>query len=230
MYIDTSIFFGLVAIVIILFVVVFYLLGKSRARSQAVSSGHVLSEAERESEKIVRESVEKAQETLMDAQYIKDDLMQGIESSMRSIAESAIVSFQEETQKTHKRFLELFGDVQEQYKQETQKTVNALEQEAEGEMDEFRRALGQEIVDSQRRADVRADEAYQKVLGELEGYKQKKMAELDTQVKSMIDRVFREVLGRSLTSEDHEKLVVEALTRAKEDGLIGARSYAPVKN
>lgn len=228
MYIAPFIFFALVAICAVLFLVVFALLRRGEVKKEV--PGHVLSDAEREAEAIVREAVEKAQETLADAQYIKGDLMQSIESSMRSIAESAVISFQDETKVAHKQFLELFGEVQNQYKQETQKTVQALEVEAASEMDAFRKQLSAEIIESQRKADLKAEEAYQVVMGELEEYKRKKMEELDTQVKSMVERVFVEVLGKSLTSSEHEKLVIEALDSAKRDGVLGAKEYKALKN
>lgn len=183
-------------------------------------SDEILAAAEQEAEEIVKASVEKAQETLTDASYIKDDLIRSIESSMRSIAESAVVSFQDETKQTHEKFGELYRQIASEYARETQKSVAQLDQEAEGVAEKFRKDLQHEVIASQKKADARAEEAFQVVKNELETYKQQKMKSLDAQIQEMVGRVFQEVLGKSLTGADHTQLVLQALEDAKSEGVL----------
>jgi len=222
MLISPVIFIGLIGVLLTLFGTVVYLayFGTREKRESPVAN-EVLVRAEREAEEIVKEAVEKAHETMTDAQYIKDDLIRSIESSMRSIAESAVVSFQEETQKTHSRFVDLFGEIRDQYKFETQKTVEALEKESARESQNFRDELAKEVVAAQQKADARAEAAYEAVKLELEEYKRQKMSEVDAKINEMVGKVFSEVLGKSLTGDEHAQLVTRALENAKKSGIFG---------
>lgn len=59
----------------------------------------------------------------------------------------------------------------------------------------------------------------QKITKQLEGYQKNRIAEVDDQVRQIILSASREVLGRSISLSEHEKLVREAIERAKKDKL-----------
>ncbi|OGD82970.1 hypothetical protein A3A54_02615 [Candidatus Curtissbacteria bacterium RIFCSPLOWO2_01_FULL_39_62] len=52
---------------------------------------------------------------------------------------------------------------------------------------------------------------------EVAGYKQTKMKEVDQQVRDIVFRAAREVIGRSISFSEHEDLVNKALERAKKE-------------
>jgi len=49
---------------------------------------------------------------------------------------------------------------------------------------------------------------------------QKKLAEIDHKSKEVTKKIIREVLGKSLSEIDHEKLIMSALVKAKSDEIL----------
>lgn len=58
-----------------------------------------------------------------------------------------------------------------------------------------------------------------KAQDEISTYKQNQLEGIDSQVAQIIDRVAPEVLGKSISLDDHEDLVWKALDRAKREGI-----------
>ena len=52
---------------------------------------------------------------------------------------------------------------------------------------------------------------------EVAGYKQTKLNEADQQIRDIVFRAAREVIGRSISFTEHEDLVNKALERAKKE-------------
>lgn len=57
----------------------------------------------------------------------------------------------------------------------------------------------------------------QKTEGEIEGYKKRKLAEIDERVGEVIAEVAKKVVGRAISIVDHQELVMAALKQAKAD-------------
>lgn len=55
--------------------------------------------------------------------------------------------------------------------------------------------------------------------GEIQTYKENQMEGIDAEVQAIIDRVAPEVLGKTISLEDHEQLVWKALEKAKREGI-----------
>lgn len=63
-----------------------------------------------------------------------------------------------------------------------------------------------------------------KALQELENYKQGRMSSFEGEVKDLAHRTALEILGRSISVEEHEQLIWEALDKAKRGGIFKSTS------
>ena len=54
---------------------------------------------------------------------------------------------------------------------------------------------------------------------EIEAYKQARFKEAEAMVTKIVQKVSQEVLNKAINIEDHEKLVVDALEKAKKEGI-----------
>jgi len=67
---------------------------------------------------------------------------------------------------------------------------------------------------------ARLKEEYQKKEKELELYKVEALKKIDDQIYNVIQNISNEVLGKSISLQDHEQLIIDALEKAKKEGAL----------
>ncbi|KKU02757.1 MAG: Ribonuclease Y [Candidatus Amesbacteria bacterium GW2011_GWB1_47_26] len=87
-----------------------------------------------------------------------------------------------------------------------------LDRVEEKEMREFKKTLGQTTAGVMRQ---KVDEEIMAAQAQIEGYKVKKMQEVDAQAQEMVRQVTRAVLGKALDTSKHTALITAALEEAK---------------
>lgn len=63
------------------------------------------------------------------------------------------------------------------------------------------------------------DKTYESLELNLESYKKMRMAQIDSAIFDIVEVVTRKVLSKEITPEEHEKLVIKALTEAKKQNV-----------
>lgn len=63
----------------------------------------------------------------------------------------------------------------------------------------------------------KAEEDYSKVKKELEEYKGERLKKIDENIYNLLLDVSKETIGKALTFEDHQELILEALDKAKKE-------------
>ncbi len=82
-------------------------------------------------------------------------------------------------------------------------------------IDNFRVTLSKEIEKAQQDANKSIKEAYEKAAEEVNKYKEDRMKQVDSSILSIVKDVTEKVLSKSVSTEEHEKLVQKALEEAK---------------
>ena len=54
---------------------------------------------------------------------------------------------------------------------------------------------------------------------DIEAYKESRYADAEESVKQIVQKVSQEVLNKSISLEDHQKMVIDALEKAKKEGV-----------
>jgi len=106
------------------------------------------------------------------------------------------------------------------YKQVLQSITKAVEDGALRELSEFRKAMEMETVNAQDIVGKKIEEQYAQLQKEIEAAKKSKLEELDKKLVAVIKEAGTRVLGRILTVEDHQDLVVQALEDAKKNNVL----------
>jgi flagellar biosynthesis/type III secretory pathway protein FliH len=87
-------------------------------------------------------------------------------------------------------------------------------------IDSFRLSLTDEIKRAQSEANKVVMDAYKESLASIERYKQERMKQVDDSILDIVKEVTKKVLSKTLTIEEHEKLVYKALEEAKRQKVI----------
>lgn len=91
---------------------------------------------------------------------------------------------------------------------------------AGGQVEDFKKILLSETVDSQKIIGQKIEESYGETQEEIKKYRQKKFAAIDNDIYEIIENVTKIAMGKSLSLNEHEDLIMEALNKAKEEAVL----------
>ena len=94
-----------------------------------------------------------------------------------------------------------------------------IKKEAHLEVEAMRDSLRREIEKAQAATKAAIDEAYAKVERDIEGYKNKRLKQLDSEIFEIIRLVSEEVLGKTLSIKEHEDTIIKSLEDAKKQNV-----------
>lgn len=109
----------------------------------------------------------------------------------------------------------------EEVKEEDIKTLKNISKTIESntldEVADFKEILEKETVAAQKIVEQKIEQAYADVEQEIKAYREDKRKKIDEAVYTIVRQVSEEILGKSVSLADHEKLVIDALEQAKAD-------------
>lgn len=87
-------------------------------------------------------------------------------------------------------------------------------------LDDFRVTLASEVARAQTQTLSALAASIKGAQAEIEKYKAERMHQVDESAVKLISEVTRKVLGKSISLDEHEKLVMRALEEAKRQGIL----------
>jgi len=151
----------------------------------------ILLKAHEKSQKIIEKSIKKANQILIQANFIHKKLKEELKLELKQAVQNSAGLYQRE-----------------------------LESAVKNSLLDFQAIIQKEFKTYQEFLRKKTEEEWLKIAQELELYKKAKKQELEKNLALEIRRLAREVLGKSLPFEFQEKLIFEALQKAKEQGII----------
>lgn len=144
-----------------------------------------------------------------------------LEESVKEEIKKNIGNLKNDFQRTSE---EIIKNYQSQFKggdQEVQKVISEISRQVTEEIKKVSRTLSGELTQ-------KFDEIYQSTKGalsnkvaetekEIENYKKQRFKEIDREIYQLIREVAKKTVGKSIDLSDHEKLVMEALEKAKKE-------------
>lgn len=164
----------------------------------------LVSQARARSQAILEEAQGKSREIISQAQnFLKRD--EGLLAAELEKAQSVYTkSYNEAIAASQKKAESMMQNIPQDIKMTL---VSAI--------DNFRVSLTQEIGKAQEEANKAIREAYQKAADEVNKYKEDRMKQVDRGILEIVKDVTEKVLAKSVSTDEHEKLVQKALEEAK---------------
>ena len=152
---------------------------------------------------------------------ISETFKKKLEESVEEEIEKNIGNLKDDFQRTSE---EIIKNYQNQFKdggQEIQKVISEISQQAAEETKKVSGTLSNELVQ-------KFGEIYQLTKGtlnnkvaetekEIESYKKERLNEIDRRIYQLLGEVAKKTIGKTVDLSDHEKLVMEALEKAKKE-------------
>lgn len=100
--------------------------------------------------------------------------------------------------------------------------ASEMEKMTEKELEAYSQQLTQTLVVSQDKINQEVAQDLEKAKQEIEQYKNGQMEKARAEITDLVQKIAFAVLGKALSMEDHEKLIIASLEEAKKEGLLGA--------
>jgi F0F1-type ATP synthase membrane subunit b/b' len=164
----------------------------------------VIKDAQGRAEAMIAQANQEAQKIIGDAQYVKSNASHLFDETLLKVENTMIDRFTHNADEFDKQYTEAFTRLKQEYAKKADQTFSSVEQLTREEFDK------------------KMNEEFENVKQQLEAYKQNQLKRVNEQINKIIVQVVREVLGRSITTTDHEQLILESLEQAKKEGVFAS--------
>jgi vacuolar-type H+-ATPase subunit H len=194
---------------IVLFLFVWYYLWELRGKEKWIEKErrktdtnyhHVVDEALSKEQKIIDDATKEATQIIADTQFLTKTSTDEVDKALKQMEgeiEREAGSTSQEFTKTYSASLQ---KVATQSLMQFQTITKGMETELQKQTKEFR------------------DTMLPRLEKDLEEYKKMKVQQTDRIITHIIQEVSQEILNKSLNVEDHQRLLIESLEKAKNEG------------
>jgi membrane-associated HD superfamily phosphohydrolase len=155
------------------------------------------------------EIIEQQKKQISDFYQKIEEKRENLETAMKKETEDFIYSILKEKDFVSKKMLE----INETLEKEGEAILKEMRIKSENLSEEFSRKISQifNLLFEDLKTKISEKE------NEIEEYKKRKLEEIDREIYRIIIEVAKKTLGKVIDITDHEKLVIEALEKAKKD-------------
>lgn len=224
MFYPTAIFFPLIISVIatggaLLMLAVSHLKMLKKYNLLLKEENHLKHEHKKELE-ILEDARKKAAKIIGDAHFVDNNAKNQFQEQLKTVSLNAIKDFE----KTSGDFLKAYRKELEDLKLNTVKIVNSITKDIESdtlsELKDFKEILKKETYASQKIVEQKIEKDYEEAKKAIDAYKAEKIKVIEDDIYKVLQTVSVLVLGKALSLQDHENLIIDALNQAKRERII----------
>jgi F0F1-type ATP synthase membrane subunit b/b' len=177
-----------------------------------------LEQATMQATAMVQEASTKAGEMLSKSTVVSEQFNQAIENELREISQQHAANLEQAAFKYIAAYQEMSQNAQEEYQLTLHEASKALSVEAKQTLDLFNSFLKDQTINYEKSIEHRIEELRQAAKQEIALYKETELKKVDAGIEKVLLAVSRDVLGKSITLQDHHNLILHALKNAKLEG------------
>ncbi len=185
----------------------------------------IIDDAHNQSNQILKTAVAKSEETIRQTNLLRDDLIKKLEDAISAAAQKDVDALSAKSHEIDSFYKSLLNTIRQEHLKKTQEITAAVDQIANKEFADFSEVLKRETVQSEDLVLKKADEAFVKAQVDIENYRQQKFQEINNAVNKVVLEVSEEVIGKTLSLTEHQKLITESLDSAVKEGLLSSRIH-----
>lgn len=180
----------------------------------------LLDEARTRAVKIIEDANTKAQQIISGSQELDQTAKEAIIEQLKELAKEESQTFGKSSQDISKTYEMMLAKMREEHINMLKSISKDIESQALTEVEGFKTTLAQGTIGSQKMLEQRIAQEYTALQNQLVEYKQVRLKKIDQSIYQLIQTVCVEVIGKTMTLEDHQKLVTDVLTQAKNDLMV----------
>lgn len=169
---------------------------------------------------ILEDARTKAAKILADAHFVDKTTKNEFQEQLKTVSLNEVKDFE----KVAVVLLEAYKKELEALKENTIKIASNITKDIETdtmqELKDFKEILTKETYGSQKIVEAKIEQEYAQTEKEIETYKAERIKKVEDEIYNIIQNVARIVLGKAISLQDHEQLVIDALNKAKEESVL----------
>ena len=159
--------------------------------------------ANQQKRKILEETASKSSAIIANTQFITDSSKKLIEDALQKV----IINIQQKAQTTSETYIESYKGYLDQTTQTTLRQFQNVAKNFEVEMQKQTTELKKYLLASFEE--------------EVKKHQQERFNEANEKINEVVKNVSQKVLNKSISYEDHKNLIIEALEKARKEGIFG---------
>lgn len=161
--------------------------------------------AQKRASLLLDEARERALAIIEQAAIVRDDAKEEVRRAMQATSQDLLAKYHGMLDDLKEENINLFKNVSKDIKEG-----------AVHEVGDFQTGLHQETIAAQKLVEEKIRLAWEKAEKEIEAYKQEKLKAIDDSLDRVLQFVTKRLLGKTISLQDHEDLVLKALEEAKD--------------
>jgi Ca2+/Na+ antiporter len=178
----------------------------------------ILSRAHKRARSIMRAASDTAKNLLVSTSFVKEQALENINQSIAAAGEESKKELAKEEQKILAEYESSLETIKHESLESINKIASAIQNATKLEMDTFRDALRKQLVATQMVEEQKMTDEFEKAKADIAMYKKQKLQKIDEQIEKIVIHASEKVIARSLTIDDHQRLVLDILEEAKNEG------------
>jgi hypothetical protein len=188
---------------------------KEKDESKIISG--LIDSGSRKAEEIVHNAVDKAEEIVYHSNIFKNQLEHEVHAVFQEAVSRQKAMFDTLLNTIHEDYKGTFAQTKQNVESEMQKSVETFRALAQKELETFKSQSQQSEHIAEDYLKQQMETELAKAKQEIEQFKAVEMKRIEDTVRQNVNRITRDVLRMSIPAEQHEKLIVAALERAKQE-------------
>ncbi|MEK7186099.1 MAG: hypothetical protein AAB675_01935 [Patescibacteria group bacterium] len=179
----------------------------------------LLEEARRKSTAIVEEATLKAQRIITEGDTLNINTKNLLEKSLNALIREQTAIFE----KTSQNFLESYKNelsiVQNRTIEIARNVSKDIEEDTISEVKDFDNILAKETIQGQKIVGEKIEEEFSHAKKQVEEYRTEMLEKVNKNIYELLEKISKTAIGKSLAMSDHQALILDALEKAKKDGI-----------
>lgn len=193
-------------------------------KEQEIDSGFnkFLEHAHTKAEIILEEATRRASEILTETQTLKTGIEEQINQSVQMSLSNHVTMFNDVSQKTTESYAELLKTLRQEFLGDMSKLSDKVKELAEENLNVYKQIIKDEASTAQLSIQEKIDQEFAKAKKDIDAYRKSEISYIDKSIGKIILLISKDIISREITVSDKQNLLLEALERAKKEGLFNS--------
>lgn len=193
------------------------------------TASKVVEDAHKKALGIIYDAELKSKNMLLHTEYLRNSISDDFSQSLKKTEEKAVLALTESSEGFYEDYKKSFEKEKEEYMGKLEDTFKALVSISIKQVDEFSKKLTKDTLNSEVFIGAKIQEQIDQAEKDISEYKQRKLSQLDSSIAHVIEKVASQVIGKTLSLSEHERLVLEAFEQAKKENMFSSEQKITIK-
>ena len=177
------------------------------------------SKAQKDYQEVLETANKKAQDIILQANHIRDESTADFQKAVDAMLSNQKEVLELTSLSIARKYEEEINRINKENIQTLQNIYKDIETSTKSDFTKYKEFIQQQTFDAEKIAKERIEEEYKKLENEINLRKEKELKKLNDDIYTILLNISKEVVGKSMNFSDHQDLIIDALERAKKEGI-----------